>query len=275
MRMFWRRFCQDKGAMLGLAFVLLIIIMAIFAPILARYRPDAQNLLLRRAGPSLEHWFGLDTFGRDMLSRIVYGARNTLMAGVLSVVFAGLVGSMLGLMAGYYEGKMGSLIMRSMDVLLSFPYFLLAILIVAVLGPGLINAIIAVAITNIPNYARVVRSSCLVLKNSVFIEASRAMGAKNSWIIFSHILPNALSSIIVLSTVGMASAIIVTAALSFIGLGAQPPMAEWGLMLSEGRSFIVSAPHITIFPGLCIVMLVLGFNLLGDGLRDILDPRLK
>lgn len=273
--MFWRRFCQDKGAMLGLAFVLLIIIMAIFAPILARYRPDAQNLLLRRAGPSLEHWFGLDTFGRDMLSRIVYGARNTLMAGVLSVVFAGLVGSMLGLMAGYYEGKMGSLIMRSMDVLLSFPYFLLAILIVAVLGPGLINAIIAVAITNIPNYARVVRSSCLVLKNSVFIEASRAMGAKNSWIIFSHILPNALSSIIVLSTVGMASAIIVTAALSFIGLGAQPPMAEWGLMLSEGRSFIVSAPHITIFPGLCIVMLVLGFNLLGDGLRDILDPRLK
>jgi ABC-type dipeptide/oligopeptide/nickel transport system permease subunit len=197
------------------------------------------------------------------------------MAGVLCVLIGGVPGSFLGLIAGFYEGRLGSVIMRTMDLLLAFPYFLLAILIVAVLGPGLLNAIVAVAITTVPKYARVVRGSAMVVKRGEFIEASRAMGSSNLDIIFGHVLPNVLAPVIVLSTIGIASAVISTAALGFLGLGAQPPTAEWGLMLSEGRSYITASPHITFFPGVFILLLVLGFNLLGDGLRDILDPRLK
>lgn len=275
MKMLWLRLRRDKGALLGLFLIVLVLIMAIFAPLLAPYDPDMQNLSERRSPPSMEHIMGQDTYGRDIFSRILYGSRNTLMAGVVCVLLAGVTGSFLGLIAGFYNNKLSSLIMRSMDVILAYPYFLLAILIIAVLSPGLFNAILAVSITTIPSYARTVRSNTLVLKNSLFVEAARALGSSNRWIILKHILPNSMASIIVLSTVGVATAIISTAALSYIGLGAQPPSAEWGLMLSEARSYLTSAPHISIFPGVSIVLLVLGFNLFGDGLRDILDPRLK
>lgn len=251
------------------------LLVALIGPFIAPYDPDAQNLERRREGPTAEHPFGRDPYGRDILSRILHGARLTVAAGVLCVMIGGLVGSLLGLIAGYYGGVVDNVIMRIMDVLLAFPYFLLAILIVAVLGTNLANAIVAVAITTIPNYARVVRGSTMVLKRSEFIEASRALGASNLWIIINHVLPNVAAPVIVLSTLGVASAVISTAALSFLGLGAQPPQAEWGLMLSEGRSYITSAPHIVLFPGLCILVFVLGLNLLGDGLRDALDPRLK
>lgn len=275
MTLFWKRFVRDKSAVLGLVIICAVLLVAILAPFLAPDDPDAQALDRRREPPSGQHPFGLDPYGRDILSRIIYGARTTILAGVLCVAIGAAVGSTLGLLAGYYEKKIDSLIMRANDVLLAFPYFLLAILVVAVLGPGLINAIIAVAITTVPNYARVVRGATLVVKRNEFIEASKAMGSSNLRIIFDHVLPNVLAPIIVLSTIGVASAVISTAALSFLGLGAQPPTAEWGLMLSEGRSYLTSAPHITFFPGLFIALLVLGFNLLGDGLRDILDPRLK
>lgn len=274
-RMIWLRLKKDKGALLGVFLVLLTVFMALFAPLIAPYDPGAQSLMERRAHPSLAHPFGQDIYGRDMLSRIIYGARTTLVAGVVCVLMSGIVGSFLGLCAGYYEGPVSTIIMRFMDLMMSFPVFLLAILIVSVLGPGLINAVIAVAITTIPSYARVVRSSTLALKNSQYVEAARAMGGNNRLIMLRHILPNAAASIIVMSTTGVASAIISTAALGFIGLGAQPPTAEWGLMLNEGRSFISSDPHLCMIPGLAIVLLVLGFNLFGDGLRDALDPRLK
>lgn len=273
--MFWERFKRDKNAVAGLVIISLIIVMAIIAPLIAPYDINAQDLAHRRESPSWRHPFGRDVYGRDILSRIIFGSRTTLLAGVLCVLIGAVIGSLLGLIAGYYEGWADAIIMRAMDVLLAFPYFLLAILIVAVLGPGLINAIIAVSITTVPNYARVVRGSALVVKKNEFIEASRAMGASNARIILDHVLTNVLAPIIVLSTIGVASAVISTAALGFLGLGAQPPTAEWGLMLAEGRSYITASPHITFFPGLFIVLLVLGFNLLGDGLRDILDPRLK
>lgn len=275
LKMVWLRLKKDKGALLGMFLVLLTIAVALLAPILAPYDPDLQVLMERRAHPSLSHIFGQDIYGRDMLSRIMYGAQTTLVAGVACVLMSGIIGSFLGLCAGYYEGPVSSIIMRIMDLMMSFPVFLLAILIVSVLGPGLINAVIAVAITTIPSYARVVRSSALALKNTQYVEAAKAMGAKNGRIMLTHILPNAIASIIVMSTTGVASAIISTSALGFIGLGAQPPTAEWGLMLNEGRSFIASDPHLCMIPGLAIVLLVLGFNLFGDGLRDALDPRLK
>jgi ABC-type dipeptide/oligopeptide/nickel transport system permease subunit len=273
--MTWKRIKRDKSTLIGLLIISAAVLMAVVAPWVAPYDPDLQDMAHRREGPTREHPFGQDPFGRDILSRILHGSRTTLLAGVLCVLIGGAIGSFLGLMAGFYGGKMDSAIMRAMDVLLAFPYFLLAILIVATLGPGLTNAVVAVAITSIPNYARVVRSSTLMVKRDEFIEAARAMGASKLMIVFDHVLPNVLASIIVLSSVGIASAVISTAALGFLGLGAQPPTAEWGLMLAEGRSYITSSPHITFFPGLFILLLVLGFNLLGDGLRDILDPRLK
>ena len=261
--------------MLGLILVLLTVLLAVFANVLAPYDIAEQDLFGRRALPSLEHLLGQDIYGRDILSRLLFGARSTLIAGVVCVAFAGVIGSLLGLISGYFEGMVGNAIMRFMDLMMSFPLFLLAILIVAILGPGLMNAVIAVGVTTIPNYARVVRGQTLTLKNSQYIEAARAMGASDLQIMFWHILPNAIGPLIVLSTTGIASAIISTSSLGFVGLGAQPPSPEWGQMLNEGRDFILSEPHLCMIPGLAIVLLVLGFNLLGDGLRDALDPRLK
>lgn len=261
--------------MLGIFLVVITILVAVLANVLSPYDPAVQDLRGRRALPSAQHLLGQDIYGRDILSRLIFGSRNTLIAGVLCVLLAGIVGSVLGLIAGYFEGRLGSLIMRLMDLMMSFPLFLLAILVVAILGAGLVNAVIAVSITTVPGYARVVCGQTLSLKNAQYVEASRAMGGGHGLIMFQHILPNAIGSMIVLSTTGIASAIISTSALGFIGLGAQPPAPEWGLMLNEGRDYIMTDPHLCLIPGLAIVLLVLGFNLLGDGLRDALDPRLK
>ena len=273
--MLWKRFKKDRSSLIGLSLVCMVVLMAVFAPLVAPYDPTEQDLSMRRKPPSLAHPFGFDPHGRDIFSRIIVGARATLVSGVVCVLLAGVIGTSLGLVAGYFGGRISSVIMRGMDVVLAFPYFLLAILIVAAMGPGLKNAIIAVAVTNIPQFTRVVCSTTMVLREKEFVEASRAQGISTFRLLWDHILPNNLAPIIVLVTVGAASAIISTAALSFIGLGAQPPMPEWGLMLSEGRPYITSAPHIIFFPGIFILFLVLGLNLLGDGLRDILDPRLR
>lgn len=271
----WKRFKRDKSSLIGLVLVVLILLLALFAPLLAPYDPEEQVLSLRRLPPSAEHLFGCDAQGRDILSRILYGARYTLLAGTMCIAISCTIGTSLGLVAGYVGGRLRTIIMRSIDVVLAFPYFLLAILIVAVLGPGLKNAIIAVSITNIPQFTRVVCSNTILLNDREFIEASKSVGASRFRILLSHILPNTLAPIIVLATVGAAHAILSTAALGFIGLGAQPPMPEWGLMLSEGRPYITMSPHLTFFPGLFILFLVLGLNLLGDGLRDFLDPKLR
>jgi peptide/nickel transport system permease protein len=271
----WRRLKRSKMAMCGLAIIGLLFITAIFADIIAPYPYAQQNLREAFQYPSMKHLFGTDDFGRDIFSRIVYGARISLEVGFLSVGISIIVGGFLGAIAGYYGGKLDQLIMRSMDILLSIPSILLAISIVAALGPGLVNLMIAVGISSIPRYARIVHSSVLTIRDYEFVEAARAVGSSDLRIIFKHILPNCLAPLIVQSTLGVATAIIVAAALSFIGLGIQPPIPEWGAMLSGGRSFIRNYWFMTVFPGMAIMITVFGLNLLGDGLRDALDPRLK
>jgi peptide/nickel transport system permease protein len=245
----WYRLKKDKSAMLGLVLVIFTILVALFANVIAPYDYSAQDLYGRRERPSAEHWFGLDVYGRDMLSRIIVGSRSTLTAGVACVVIAGAIGTILGLVAGYFEGPIGSIIMRLMDLMMAFPVFMLAILIVAILGAGMTNAVIAVSITSIPPFARVIRSQTLYLKNNQFVEASKAMGGGNTWIMYKHILPNAIGPLIVMATTGIAAAIISTAALGFVGLGAQPPNPEWGQMLNEGRGYITSDPLLCLIPG--------------------------
>ena len=271
----WRRLKRSKMAMCGLVIISLLFITAVFADIIAPYPYAQQNLRETFQYPSIKHLFGTDDFGRDIFSRIVYGARISLEVGFLSVGISIIVGGFLGAIAGYYGGKLDQLIMRSMDILLSIPSILLAISIVAALGPGLVNLMIAVGISSIPRYARIVHSSVLTIRDYEYVEAARAVGSSDLRIIFKHILPNCLAPLIVQSTLGVATAIIVAAALSFIGLGIQPPVPEWGAMLSGGRSFIRNYWFMTVFPGLAIMITVFGLNLLGDGLRDALDPRLK
>ena len=273
--MFWKRFKRDKAAVIGLIIVVAVILMAILGPFFAPHDPNDQNLAKRRQLPNRENIFGRDAFGRDILSRILYGARVTLIAGFTVVAISVLIGTFLGVICGWWGGIIDNVIMRAVDLLLAFPYFLLAILIVASLGPSLFNAIVAVAITSIPQFARVVRGLTLSIKESQYIEAAKAMGASNFRIIIEHILPNLFGTIIVLATVGTAVAILGVASLSFLGMGAKPPTAEWGLMLSEGRAYITSYPHMTMIPGIFLAIFVLGINLIGDGLRDALDPRLK
>ena len=255
--MFWKRFKQDRAALIGLVLVLINIVLALIGPILAPHDPFEQSLIDRRRSPSLHHLMGTDSFGRDVLSRILYGARTTILIGLLVVGISMLIGLMLGVLAGFFGGLVDTILMRSMDFVLSFPYFFLAILIVAILGPSLINAAIAVSITFIPQYARVVRGATLALKEEQYIEASKAMGSSNFRIIIEHIIPNLIGPVIVLATTGVATAVIMVSALSFLGMGAQPPTAEWGLMVSEGRSYVTSNPHITIFPGLVLALFVL------------------
>lgn len=271
----WRRLKRSKMAMCGLVIIGLLFITAIFAEFIAPYPYAQQNLKETFQYPSIRHLFGTDDFGRDIFSRIVYGARISLEVGFLSVGISIIIGGFLGAIAGYYGGKLDQLIMRSMDILLSIPSILLAISIVAALGPGLVNLMIAVGISSIPRYARIVHASVLTIRDYEFVEAARAVGSSDLRIIFKHILPNCLAPLIVQSTLGVATAIIVAAALSFIGLGIQPPVPEWGAMLSGGRSFIRNYWFMTVFPGMAIMITVFGLNLLGDGLRDALDPKLK
>jgi len=255
--------------------ILLFVIAAIFAPLIAPYSPIEQNLLQRRQPPSRQHWMGLDEVGRDVFSRLIFGARASLQVGLLSVSLAILVGSILGALSGYLGGWVDQAIMRVMDILLAFPGLLLAIAVVSILGPGLMNMLYAIGFVSIPVYARIMRASVLAIREQDFVMAARAVGVPEHRMLLRQILPNCLTPIIVAGTLGIATAILDAAGLSFLGLGAQPPMPEWGTMLGEGRGSVFTAPHIVLFPGLAIMLNVLGFNLLGDGLRDALDPRLR
>ena len=283
-----RRLFRQRSAVVGLVILAILLFAAIFAPVIAPYEPDQvligiENVKKRQA-PCIhllgcptdqpQHLMGIDGNVRDLFSRVVYGTRVSLRVGVVTVGFAIIVGTMIGAAAGFLGGTFDNVIMRLMDVVLAFPFLLLAIAIVSVLGPGLTNAMMAIAIVSIPQYARVVRASVLSLREMDYVAASRALGASQRSILFTRVLPNALPPLIVVGTLGIATAILDTAALSFIGLGAQPPTSEWGFMLASERNQVFSAPYLVFFPGLAIMITVLAFNLLGDGLRDALDPRL-
>ena len=273
---FWRRFRRQPLAMTAGLFVLILILLAIVAPWIAPF--DAENYFdydRLNDGPSPLHWFGVDSLGRDIFSRVLLGARISLAAGVLAVLIGALIGTVLGLLAGYYEGWWDRIIMRICDVLFAFHGILLAIAVVAVMGSGMANVIIAVAVFSVPAFARLVRGNTLVLKHQTFVESARSIGASDMTILFSHILPGTVSSIVVYFTMRIGTSIISAASLSFLGLGAQPPTPEWGAMLNEARADMVIAPHVALFPSLAIFLTVLAFNLLGDGLRDALDPKIK
>ncbi|MCM3617145.1 ABC transporter permease [Sutcliffiella horikoshii] len=274
-RSFYKKLAKNKAAMAGVFIIIFVILMGIFAPLLATHDPNTTNVMNKLQGPSAENYLGTDDVGRDIFSRLLFGARISLGIGFLSTFLGAIVGVTLGIVSGYYGRWVDSLIMRICDVLLAFPGILLALAIVSVLGASTRNVIIAVAFYAIPSFARIVRGSTLSVKKLEYIDAIRAMGAKDFRIIFKHILPNIMSPIIVQATLYIASAIITASALSFLGMGTRPPTAEWGAMLSQGRSYLAQAPHITLFPGLVILLVVIGFNLMGDGLRDALDPKAR
>jgi peptide/nickel transport system permease protein len=274
LRDFLRAFLRHRSAVIGSVIILLFFFLAILAPMITPYQYDQRSDALLRP-PSAEHWFGTDDMGRDIFTRVIYGSRISLQVGFFAIAGSIIVGSLLGLVAGFYGGWRDTVISRLFDILLAFPSILLAIAIVAMLGPGLNNAMIAVAIINVPTFGRLMRSRVLSVKAEDFVLAARAIGMKNSCILWKHILPNCWSPIMVQGTLGFATAVIEAAALGFLGLGAQPPQPEWGTMLSDSREFIQLAPWTMIFPGLAIMLTVLGFNLLGDGLRDLFDPRMK
>lgn len=271
----WRTFKKSKTALIGSAIVLFFVLIAIFAPYIAPQGMNEQNFSVRLLPPSSEYWFGTDDFGRDIFSRVVLGARISLIVGFSSVIASAIVGSILGIIAGFYGRWIDTIISRLFDIMLAFPSILLAIAIVAVLGPSLRNALIAIAIINVPNFGRLIRSKVLSVKEEEYIVAARAIGMTDFRILLRHILPNSLSPIIVQGTLAIATAIIEAAALGFLGLGAQPPNPEWGKMLSDAKNFLVNAPWTMFFPGISIMLTVLGFNLMGDGLRDALDPKMK
>lgn len=288
-RLALRRFRGRRSGMIGLGIVILLILVALFAPLLAPYGPNEILIGKEDVGrydkPCIhvlgcedevpQHLLGIDGNVRDELSRIVYGSRVSLTLGFFTVTLAFVVGASIGALAGYRGGWFDNIIMRFMDVILGFPALLLAIAIVAVLGPGLRNALIAIAIVTMPQYARVTRAQVLGLKESDYVSASRALGASPTQILLRRVIPNALTPLVVLATLGVATAILEAAGLSFLGLGAQPPTAEWGSMLASERNQVFTAPHLVFFPGLAIMITVLGFNLMGDGLRDALDPTLN
>lgn len=271
----WRSFKKNKLALVGGTIVLFFILLAIFAPIIAPEGVNEQKLQERLQAPSSEHWFGTDDFGRDVFSRVLHGAKTSLWVGFFSVMGSIIIGSFLGIIAGYYGRIADAIISRIFDILLAFPSILLAIGIVAVLGPSLQNALIAIAVINIPNFGRLIRSRVLSVKEEEYILAAKAIGMSDHRILFHHVLPNSITPIIVQGTLAVATAIIEAAALGFLGLGTQPPNAEWGRMLADSKQYLIQAPWTMIFPGVAIMLVVLGFNLLGDGLRDALDPRMK
>jgi len=272
--LFWR-LLRSKVAVLGALIVLLLIVTAGLAQTIAPFDPVKQNFRIQLQPPSAIHPLGTDEFGRDILSRVLYGSRWALAVGILANTIALVTGVVLGIVGGFYGGRVDAVIGWLTDVMLAFPYLLLAMIVVAVLGPGLINAMIAIGIVYVPKYIRVVRGTVLSLKEKEFVEAARAIGAPSFEIMVRHILPNCLAPIIVISTLAIGWAIVETAGLSFLGLGAQPPTPEWGAMLASGRTYMLSAWWIATFPGLSILLVVIGFNLLGDGLRDVLDPYLR
>jgi len=272
----WFRYKKNRLAMVGLIILVFLIIIAASAPIISDYEVAiSQNMRNRLQAPNKESWFGTDQYGRDIFARIVFGARVSLFAGIVGITSSSLIGAVIGSMAGYYGGKIDNILMRTMDILMALPSMLLAISIVAALGAGLTNLIIALSISYIAQFARIIRSSVLSIKNQEFIEAAVACGTRNRRIILKHIIPNAIGPLLVQSTLSIASAIILISSLSFLGLGIKPPMPEWGSMLADARSQMRNYPYLVIIPGLAIILSVMGLNLIGDGLRDALDPRLK
>jgi peptide/nickel transport system permease protein len=268
-----RRFLRRPGAVVGALVIVAFVLIALFAPVIAPYEPAAMTFTSIEVPPSPGHPFGTDDLGRDVFSRVVHGARISLQVGLIAVGIAMTTGSLLGLLAGFFGGWWDGVIMRAMDVMLAFPGILLALAIVAILGPGLFNTMIAVGVAAIPVYARTARASTLSVLELDYVVAARALGARWPRIAFRYVLPNIAAPIIVLATVGVATAILSAAGLSYLGLGAQPPTPEWGAMLSDARAYLRSAWWIATFPGLAIMLVVMGFNLLGDGLRDVFDPR--
>ncbi|GGA93128.1 ABC transporter permease [Ornithinibacillus halotolerans] len=271
----FRQLRRNRFAIAGFVIILFFVLIAIFAPLITNHEPNKIVPLDRLQSPSAEHYFGTDDVGRDIFTRIAYGARISLMVGFFAVTGALIFGTLLGIIAGYYGRWVDMLISRIFDIMLAFPSILLAIAIVAILGPSLQNALIAIAIVNIPIFGRLIRSKVVSLREEEFIMAARAQGMKNGRILFHHILPNSVAPIIVQATLSFGTAILEAAALGFLGLGAQPPNPEWGAMLAASRDFIQLAPWTLIFPGVSIMLVVLGFNLVGDGLRDALDPKMK
>lgn len=271
----WYRLRRNRMAMIGLGIIVLLIIFALFPQYIAPYGEDEQNYSEAFIFPCAEHLMGTDNYGRDIFSRIIYGTRTSLLIGVMAVAMSVLIGGTCGLAAAYYSGKTDNIIMRVMDIFYALPNFLLAIAIASALGSGLFNLAIAIAISQVPGYARVVRAAALTVRNQEYMEAIKAIGGSPMRQMLRHMLPNAIAPIIVQATLGMASAILSGAALSFLGVGVQPPTAEWGYMLNSGRQYIRDYWYIVTFPGLMIMLTIFGLNLLGDGLRDAMDPKLK
>lgn len=272
----WRRFKKNKSAMVGLIILIIFALIAIFADLIVPYeKAIEQNGAVRLQGPSSEHWFGTDAFGRDTFARIVHGSRVSLSIGFAAVGISLIIGGFLGAAAGYYGGRADNIIMRIMDVFTCIPGILLALAIVAALGSSMTNLLIAITIANIPGFVRLVRSSILTVVENDFIEAARSYGAKDFRIIVKYILPNAMGPIIVQATMGIAGMILSASGLSYMGMGIQPPRPEWGAMLSEAKDYMRTAPYLLLFPGFAILISALCFNLVGDGLRDALDPKLK
>ncbi|SHK11868.1 ABC transporter permease [Paramaledivibacter caminithermalis] len=272
----WRRLLRDKTAVFGLYIIIFLIFIAVFAPILSPYHPiEDFNLSEAFQGPSMKHWFGTDWMGRDILSRVLYGSRISLTVGLASRVVTLSIGITLGALAGYFRGKVDMVIMRLAEIMDAFPNFLFAIAISVAIGPGLYTVFFALGFVGWSGMARLIRGQVMLYRESEFVEAARSLGASNSRIIFKEILPNCMAPVIISTTMGISSAIMAEASLSFLGLGAQPPTPTWGSMMNFGRQYIWTAPYMIIFPGLAIVLTVYGFNLFGDGLRDVLDPRMK
>lgn len=274
-RKFIKKFMKNKVAVAALIFIAALAIVAIFAPYIAPYNVTATDYSNLLKAPSALHWWGTDEFGRDVFSRLMVGARLSLSVALGSVTIGAAAGIVLGLLAGFYRGWIEALVMRGSDILFSFPDILLAIAIVAILGPGVVNVVIAVAVFTVPSFARIMRSATLTVKESLYVEAARSIGCTNSRILWVHIFPGTIQSMIVNFTMRIGTAILAAASLSFLGFGANVTEPDWGAMLSQGRNYMNTAPHMVLFPGILIFLTVLAFNLLGDGLRDTLDPKIR
>ncbi|MDQ0257970.1 glutathione transport system permease protein [Evansella vedderi] len=272
---FWKNWKRQKVAFSASLFVLLLIIIAFVGPYITPYDPYEPNYNSILQGPSSSHLAGTDEYGRDIFSRLIYGTRISLSVSFISVFFGAVVGTILGLISGFFGGFLDRIIMRSSDVMFAFPDIILAIAIIAILGPGLVNVVIAIAVFTVPSFARLIRGATLEVKETVFVEAARSMGAKKTRIIYKHIFPETFSSLMVFFTMRIGTAILAAASLSFLGLGASPGTPDWGAMLTMGRDYLGTSSHVVIMPGIAIFLTVLAFNLVGDGLRDVLDPKTK
>jgi peptide/nickel transport system permease protein len=270
-----KAFNTNKTSWIGLAVFLIVVVVAILAPVLAPFDPNDQNILEKLRPPSLEHWLGTDSFGRDTLSRLMYGARISLIIGVASTLAAMVIGTAIGMLAGWHGGRLDTVTMQAMDVLLAFPSLILGLILVAMLGPSMLNIIIAIALTSIPPFARIARAPTIAVKEREFVDAGRALGYSDTRLLVVHILPNILPEILVMGSLWLANAIRTEASLAFVGLGVKPPTATWGGMIREGFENILDSYWLALVPGVAILIVIFALNLLGDGLRDAIDPKLK